>query len=952
MTLLIAALNLPVAISFEDVPKPAGSSIELLETSAPLDGAEASDYLNAHVDARTQTPHGRSQSLNISKDQAKTIIDRSREIVAAPIPRTPGATTDTETFFKRFIPKIAFNPVLSKSTRNQSGDNPPRPAALHRNKSASDLLQLMALDNSARTWGVAADLIQPVSLAQDAPESSILHKAEDVKPSGERSNGGLNHIKGKTSPDDFTENNYLVRPTTTGNSGLYAAINAVVHHGKLEDKMWIGTLGMPTDVLKDSVKEHIATKLEFDHDSLVVWASDTDISNHYNNYCKSILWPAFHYQLPDNPKSKAFQDNSWEHYVKVNEAFAETIVRNYKQGDTIWIHDYHLLLVPGYVRKQLPTAKIGLFIHSAFPSSEIFRCLATRYTLLNGILGADMVGFQIEEYKQHFLQTCSRLLNVEATRRSLYLENGRVVEVASVPLGIDVESVKICRQLPEVKAAVDLIADKYAGKKIIIARDRYDGIHGIREKLRAYRLFLERHKEWRQKVVLIQIAIGSTKDRDLRDDINETITDINTHYSSLAHQPVVFLPQDIDYSQYVALLSLADCLMITSLREGMNLTSHEFIVCQDGAAIPEWKHAPLILSEFTGAAAVLRDYALLVNPWHVDAMADAMNRALNMTREERESRWNRLNAIVCGKDAVLWYEKYMKKLDQAYTEHSSRKPSAVPKLNLKDVQQHYTNAERRLFIVDLEGTLTTAASIRDHVSRTPKRVVDVLSELTEDKKNMVYVMSQRRPEELDRIFKMLPRIGLIAENGAFLKDFDRDEWHVVADLQNIDQWKDGVWSMLTYFQERMPGSQVVDIHSGLLYFYHDVSDQEQAFREAGECANLINDACQGQKVAAIPIEHGICVQNSATNKASATQKVLERMVRRNMMPDFIFVVGDSREDEYVFKWAHNAKESQGIKDVVTVSVGQRNTEATCALSQGPTAALSTLEKLARTSAPS
>src|SRR5699024_7548268 len=156
----------------------------------------------------------------------------------------------------------------------------------------------------------------------------------------------------------------------------------------------------------------------------------------YTHFCKTILWPVFHYQIPDNPKNKAYQDHSWVYYVKINQAFAEQIAKEWKRGDSIWVQDYHLLLVPAMLRRLIPDAQIGFFLHIAFPSSEVFRCLAPRKELLEGVLGANLIGFQTDEYCRHFLQTCSRLLSVEATNEGLQLED-RFVNVAKFPIGID-----------------------------------------------------------------------------------------------------------------------------------------------------------------------------------------------------------------------------------------------------------------------------------------------------------------------------------------------------------------------------------------------------------------------------------------------------------------------------------------------------------------------------------
>ena len=209
---------------------------------------------------------------------------------------------------------------------------------------------------------------------------------------------------------------------------------------------------MPTDSLSEEKKAEILGKLDTDFDSLVIYPKDFDFDGHYSHFCKTILWPMLHYQIPDSPKSKAYLDHSWIYYVKINRLFAEKIVKNYKRGDIIWIHDYHLLLVPKLVREKLPDAQIGFFLHVAFPSSEVFRCLAFRQELLEGMLGADLIGFQTQEYCHHFLQTCNRLLGAESLPHGVQLED-RFVNVDTFAIGIDPDLFRVRQADPEIGRA-------------------------------------------------------------------------------------------------------------------------------------------------------------------------------------------------------------------------------------------------------------------------------------------------------------------------------------------------------------------------------------------------------------------------------------------------------------------------------------------------------------------
>jgi trehalose 6-phosphate synthase/phosphatase len=292
---------------------------------------------------------------------------------------------------------------------------------------------------------------------------------------------------------------WVVKAAEQGNGGLRNAVYAAEEAGILADKMWVGTLGMPTDLLKDATRASISDTLEDEYESLTVFVRDSEFDGHYTHFCRSVLWPAFHYQMQESPRHTEYDDYSWRQYVKVNEAFANTIAARWRPGDSIWIHDYHLLLLPQMLRQRLPQAEIGFFMHAAFPSSEVFRCLNPRDALLNGLLGSDFVGFQTEEYCHHFLQTCSRLLSLEVTVGGVQLKD-RFVRVKCIPIGIDANALDHLRQTNEVKDWIANISSRYSGKHLIVARDRLDAPGGIKQKLLAYELFLKKYPKWRENV--------------------------------------------------------------------------------------------------------------------------------------------------------------------------------------------------------------------------------------------------------------------------------------------------------------------------------------------------------------------------------------------------------------------------------------------------------------------
>jgi len=748
-------------------------------------------------------------------------------------------------------------------------------------------------------------------------------------------------MRSRTMKDlEYTTENYSIVPTTLGNAGLFAAILAVAGRDPIQDMTWVGTLGMPTDALSQEVREHIEGKLFTERDCLTVYVNDTDMNAHYENYCKVILWPTFHSQVPAKPESKAYEENSWSHYVSVNQAFAEKIIDNWKQDDVVWIHDYHLLLVPGYVRAKIANAKVGLFLHSAFPPSEIFKNLPSRYDLLEGMLGANLIAFQTPDFRHQFLQSCTRVLNIVTEENGLLLENGRFVDVVAIPMGIDVASMNARRRLPEVQVQIQELSDKFKDKILIVARDKLDSIHGLKQKLKGYADFLDRYPEWRSRVVLVQIATSVSPDIKLRSEVHNLVEYINNEFGGdINYQPILYVAQDIDYSQYLALLSIADCMLITSLCEGMNLTCHEFIVCQDGTGGGKG-YAPLVLSQFVGAADVFGDKALLVNPYHPEGIADQLSEALKRSIAGNVRDWQQLYALTHRHSASAWYQAFVNGLEKAWKEQWTRDFSNVPRLKIAKLHEMYQRSNKRLIIIDFEGTLITWDSPREKVITTPKRVIDILSDLVDDENNIVYVTSQRPRKDLDHMMRMVPNIGLVAESGAFIRKYGTAEWVATINLDTME-WRKGILAMLE--MANIAHGQIDEMESGLMFQYDDSEVQSVTNGYAGNLASRINEMCKDQNVEAHPFEKSMCIHHKSINKTLAAKVVEQELAQNNgkLVTDFVLVIGDSED---LFKWAHSLDNRLETGEVVTCVVGKRHTDAAFALPSISTV-LSALEKM-------
>ena len=794
---------------------------------------------------------------------------------------------------------------------------------------------LVRSDAHVPEWGASGLFNQPQLRTNPAPDT-ILEYAKAQERAQAMKERMRSPQVARLTADPRWSAEYTVVPAVQGNGGLTNAIRAAVKNNAIKDILTVGLIGFPTDSLDDEKKAEIYSKLEEEHEALTVFVSDKDFDSHYAHYCKTILWPVFHYIIPDHPKSKAFLDHSWVFYQKVNQAFADKVVKSYKRGDIIWIHDYHLCLVPQMIRQKLPDAQIGFFLHTAFPSSEVFRCLANRKDILNGMLGANLVAFQNQEYAHHFLQTCSRILSVEATADGVQLEN-RFVNVWHSPIGIDPQALALEREEPEVQEWIEIMEKRYEGKKVIVARDKLNSIQGVRQKLLAYELFLNKYPEWKDKVVLIQVATSTTEDSELAATVSEIVTRIDAVHSTLTHNPLVFLRQDIAFSQFLALLSIADALAITSLREGMNLTCHEFVICQDGRASSK-KHSPVILSEFTGSAALFDGDELAVNPWDYNNIAEAFRVALEMTDEEKDRRYTRMRNLVMHHTGDFWVSNLGCYLAKVHDEQFKRDTMSIPRLSLSDLTTAYKSSTRRLFILDYEGTLASYGSVSNTVLTNTERVVDVLNALVSDEQNTVYVMSGRMMHELQLIFDRVRGLGLIAENGCFLREPNVTTWTRFPNEEKTTKWKDSVMPILQYYADRVEQSWVEKRDCSLIYHYDKSSDNESSSRHAGDCANHINDACEQQRVKAVPTKDSVIIEPVDFDKKTAAQDIFSRYPESER-PDFLFVAGNDRDDENLFRWAKQLKDEWVVPNVQTVTVGDRNSVALSTLSNGTTGKL-------------
>ena len=449
--------------------------------------------------------------------------------------------------------------------------------------------------------------------------------------------------------------------------GLVTALQGLK---KTSTFQWYGWPGLE---IPDDEKEKVKKDLKEKFNAIPIFLTDEIADLHYNGFSNSILWPLFHY----HPGEINFDENAWLAYNEANATFAEEIVKNVNDNDMIWVHDYHLMLLPERLRSRLGNSveniKLGWFLHTPFPSSEIYRILPVRQEILKGVLSCDLLGFHTYDYARHFLSSVQRVLNINTLPNGVEYQ-GKFVNVAAFPIGIDVDTFTEGLKKESVQTRIQQLKETFKGCKIIVGVDRLDYIKGVPQKLHAMEVFLNEHPEWIGKVVLVQVAVPSRGDVEeyqyLRSVVNELVGRINGQFGTVEFVPIHFMHKSVPFDELISLYAVSDVCLVSSTRDGMNLVSYEYIACQ------QEKKGSLILSEFTGAAQSLNG-ALIVNPWNNDELSDAINEALTLLPEKKQANWEKLYKYISKYTSAFWGENFVHELANTGSNNNVSKKSST-----------------------------------------------------------------------------------------------------------------------------------------------------------------------------------------------------------------------------------------------------------------------------------
>ncbi|KAJ9483155.1 hypothetical protein VN97_g10257 [Penicillium thymicola] len=429
-----------------------------------------------------------------------------------------------------------------------------------------------------------------------------------------------------------SEGTYEVTPSSGGLVTALRGLNAA-------DYLWLGWPGIE---VHESDRKSVDTALSKEN-AAAVYLDEKLAQEHYNGFSNGTLWPLLHYQ-----SGSSFNTVTWNAYQRVNEVFAEKISEDAADGDLIWVHDYHLLLLPRLLRERLHAQNkrcpIGFSLHTPFPADDYWRGLPVQKELLYGVLGSDVIGFHTDEYKANFHHTCGTHIDDAGVKSDKIHYDGRNVSVGKYVVGIDYQRFTDTICDPDVYTRIKDLESQYKGKKLIIGVDRMDYTKGLPEKMEGFRLFLDEHPEWSDKVVLVQIAIPSREDvkkyQELEGEVSKLVGQIIGKYATPESTPLVYIHRSVSFAELTALYSVSDVCLLTSRRDGMNLVASEYVACQEA------RHGVLVLSEFTGAAAFMKHGSLLFNPSSADALSKALYQAVIMGKEERKDNYEKLREFV------------------------------------------------------------------------------------------------------------------------------------------------------------------------------------------------------------------------------------------------------------------------------------------------------------------
>ncbi|KAK3435514.1 probable alpha,alpha-trehalose-phosphate synthase [UDP-forming] 11 [Eucalyptus grandis] len=681
----------------------------------------------------------------------------------------------------------------------------------------------------------------------------------------------------------------------------------------------------------------------------------TDTQNKfYHGFCKHYLWPLFHYMLPMSLSQGArFNRQQWQAYLSANKVFADKIMEVINpEEDYVWIHDYHLMVLPTFLRKKFPRMKVGFFLHSPFPSSEIYRTIPVRDEILKALLNCDLIGFHTFDYARHFLTCCSRMLGLDYESKRGYIGldyYGRTVNIKISPVGIHMGQLQSDLSMESTAKKAKELKEQYEGKIVMVGVDDLDIFKGISLKFLAMGRLLESQPELRGKVVLVQIANparSSGKDvQQVQIESDYVADEINRKYGGPGYEPIVYIKGPVTTQEKFAYYSIAECVVVNPVRDGMNLVPYKYTVCRqgspaldkalgiDGSSAP--RKSMIIVSEFIGCSPSLSG-ATRVNPWDIDSVAEAMNSAITTSDSEKLLRHDKHYKYISSHDIEYWARSFDQDLERACREHyrmrcwgigfglGFRVVALAPnfrKLSVDHIASAYRNTHNRLILLDYDGTLLSKTSID---KRPSSDVISVLNRLCRDPENVVFIVSGRGKDSLGAWFSPCEKLGIAAEHGYFKRWTGDSEWEKCGPTMDFE-WKKIAEPVMEHYIEATDGSFIETKESALVWHHQDADSQFGSF-QAKELLNHLESVLTNEPVVVKRGQHIVEVKPQGVNKGTVVENLISTMQSKGKLPDFLLCIGDDRSDEDMFEAisrAFSTPSSTSTAEVFACTVGQK-----------------------------
>ena len=700
----------------------------------------------------------------------------------------------------------------------------------------------------------------------------------------------------------YNEGKLIVKSST---GGLATGMKSVHSEG---NGIWIGWSGLTEEVISPEQKTEVNEALAKEK-CVSVPLNQYDIDNYYYGFSNAALWPLFHYFQAYTE----FELVHWQSYVEVNQKFADVVLEHLNEGDTVWIHDYQLLLLPELLRKKRKNITIGFFLHIPYPSYEIFRTCPWRDELLQGMLGADLIGFHTYDYVRHFISSVERLKDIEINFNEISYGN-RIIKVDSFPMGIDYNKYHNAalehHKYPESSKSelmknIDFHNKSNEESKLILSIDRMDYTKGIPNRIKSFEYFLNKYPEYKGKVRLVMLAVPSRENvlqyQLLKKETDELVGRINGDLSTISWTPIWYFYRALPFDELIDLYVSSDVAMVTPVRDGMNLVAKEYIATRTK------ENGVLILSEMAGAAKEMHE-ALIVNPNNFDQTADCIKEALEMSAEEQKTRLEALQKRISRYDVERWAKEFLKGLKVAKNTVPVQIAQKLVPAKIEEIASDYKKASRKLFLLDYDGTLVGFKN--NPAEAIPgQEVYDLLDQINADENTEIAIISGRDRKTLESWFGHKD-YTLVTDHGAWMRKKGED-WAPLDHLKS--NWKENIRPVMEAFTDSTPGALIEEKEYSLAWHYRK-ADAKMAALRTMELKHVLKTFLSNHTLTVLEGNKVLEVKNSNVNKGRAASAII-----LNSDYDFIFAIGDDWTDEFMFEELPNDAHTVKVGNVKTIA---------------------------------